>query len=316
MAIAESLLSWSQPGDIFSVLLIVGGEVVQLALATNAGRLFTPVAFSFGWVAYAISAVVSAIGDNRLVSCAPEVSLKVINLRSGYHRANKSWLLGRLLRTYSFWMPREVAAIVESRTGDEETGRSRTVTSAPPAALCVTVYRWADAAVPGRPGRDRLWWSGFLVSALQLAVAAIPWGLYGDWTVFLGTMGGTLLAYATASLPQWRLEKWHARRVRKDVALTLGNGSQHVVIILGADKGLDLEDLASGRTPNLTSTRVLTFILAGFWLMLLISCTGIRTNTWYLLAVGILGMVHNLVVAGLPRFPGVARPAHRVRQDC
>ncbi len=39
---------WKNPGDVFSVLLILGGDVVGRALAQLAGSAVTPVAFSFG----------------------------------------------------------------------------------------------------------------------------------------------------------------------------------------------------------------------------------------------------------------------------
>lgn len=44
----EFLTQWTQPGDVFSVLLILGGDVVARALAQLAGGWLTPVAFSFG----------------------------------------------------------------------------------------------------------------------------------------------------------------------------------------------------------------------------------------------------------------------------
>lgn len=313
---------WIEPGDIFSVLLIVGGDVVQLALATLTGNHLTPVAFSFGWVAYAISAVVAALGENRLVRCPPEVSLKVINLKSGYDRPNQSWLLSRLVKTYDFWMPPEVKASLRCScvlSSDEEQGRAVASVSSSlssstagnfvldpcvaPIGLCVAVYKWVDGVEPGVPARDWVWWSGFLASTLQLGVSIIPWRQHGNWAVFITTAVGTVLAYISASLPQWRREKWHARRARKDVALTLGNGSQHVIVILGSDNGLDLESLASGKTPDTRTTRAFTSIMVVLWLALLITCTGIKTDTWYLLAVGGLGMMHNLVVAGMPRHP-------------
>lgn len=40
--------TWTQPADIFSVLLILGGDVVNRALAQLVGSRVTPVAFSFG----------------------------------------------------------------------------------------------------------------------------------------------------------------------------------------------------------------------------------------------------------------------------
>lgn len=39
---------WENPGDVFSVLLILGGDVVARALAQLTGSRITPVAFSFG----------------------------------------------------------------------------------------------------------------------------------------------------------------------------------------------------------------------------------------------------------------------------
>ncbi len=53
---------WRNPSDIFSILLLLGPETVQGAVAQLTGRRITPVAFSFGWVAYASRALLSAVG--------------------------------------------------------------------------------------------------------------------------------------------------------------------------------------------------------------------------------------------------------------
>ena len=53
---------WLNPGDILSILLLLGPEIVHGAVAQMAGRTITPVAFSFGWVAYAASALLNAVG--------------------------------------------------------------------------------------------------------------------------------------------------------------------------------------------------------------------------------------------------------------
>ncbi|PQE05712.1 hypothetical protein CJF31_00004433 [Rutstroemia sp. NJR-2017a BVV2] len=215
----QFLAQWKNPGDVFSVLLIVGGDVILLALACLTGRTLTPIAFSFGWVAYAVSAVVGAVGDNKLlVRCPPEISLKVVNLKNGYYRDNKSWLLGRFVKDYNSWMPDDVKdRMLHPRVrSDEENGQSST--SQDPAdanvtlglsnaALCIAVYKWVDDSKPGLPARDWAWWSGILVSLLQLGIAAIPWALHRNWGIFLATAAGTSLAYMSASLPQWRKEK-------------------------------------------------------------------------------------------------------------
>ncbi|PQE05713.1 hypothetical protein CJF31_00004432 [Rutstroemia sp. NJR-2017a BVV2] len=83
----------------------------------------------------------------------------------------------------------------------------------------------------------------------------------------------------------------------------MGNGNQHVIVILGADHGFDLEALAAGRAPDLQTTRIYTSALALLWLVFLVTCCGIKTDTWYLLAVGGSGMVQNLIVASVPRTP-------------
>jgi hypothetical protein len=49
---------WKNPGDVFSVLLILGGDVVARALAQLAGSPVTPVAFSFGASSSHMAAVV------------------------------------------------------------------------------------------------------------------------------------------------------------------------------------------------------------------------------------------------------------------
>lgn len=43
---------WSNPSDIFSILLLLGGDVVQRSIAQLCGHTFVPVSFSFGWVRY------------------------------------------------------------------------------------------------------------------------------------------------------------------------------------------------------------------------------------------------------------------------
>lgn len=47
----------------------------------------------------------------------------------------------------------------------------------------------------------------------------------------------------------------------------------------------------------------MTFLLTVLWFMLLLSSTGIQAHAWYLLAVGGIGMMQNLITAGAPRQP-------------
>ncbi|CAM6028782.1 unnamed protein product [Sphagnum balticum] len=97
----DSLLSsqWKNPADILSVLLLIGGDIIQKAIAQLSGDYLVPVAFSFGWVVYSFSTLMSIVGDGRLMP-VPDYPAKVINAGSGYSRENRSWILGRLLRDF------------------------------------------------------------------------------------------------------------------------------------------------------------------------------------------------------------------------
>lgn len=173
--------------------------------------------------------------------------------------------------------------------------------------LCVSVYK-ARAVNPGSPSFDLVYCTGFGTAALQLGIAAIPCGIHGDWGIMLVTVAGIILSFITGALPQWAIEKWSCRkRTEKTVILTRGNGSQHAIVIIGDGKGLDLEDLAAGQTnvdvSASNSTRIAVIVLAAFWILLLITAAGIQHHTWYLLAVGGIGILQNIFVAGWPRFP-------------
>ena len=72
-SISELRSQWTNPNDILSLLLLLGPDVIQRALAQLVGRHITPVAFSFGWAAYSISALFSSIGG------AYDISVNVCN---------------------------------------------------------------------------------------------------------------------------------------------------------------------------------------------------------------------------------------------
>lgn len=53
---------WRNPSDILSVLMLLGPDIVQKAIAQVSGRAIAPVAFSFGWVAYAAASLLRVFG--------------------------------------------------------------------------------------------------------------------------------------------------------------------------------------------------------------------------------------------------------------
>ena len=305
--------------------MIIGGDVVQKALAQTAGEWFTPTCFSFGWVTCSFSMLVGVLGDGRLLP-PPDVSAKVFNLESGYGRENRSWVVGRLLRDLE-------RSIDEQHT---EVGR-----------LKIRVFEAMPVErrkrfVP-RDAVEVLW---LLTTFFQLGVAAVPLGLYRDWSPLLITGSGIIAVLGTGILHQWNVEKLPVRRrTDKTVALTSGNGASKIIIIRGCSEGLDLEDLAAAPDPcesrswsspkfvatnalneqpsfNKDSfeaksgertwkglpvgawwTRAAIAALSVFWIVLLTTVAGIRAHTWYLVAVGGIGMVQNAFASAVRRDP-------------
>ncbi|KAH7303685.1 hypothetical protein B0I35DRAFT_497928 [Stachybotrys elegans] len=271
-----------RPRDVFTVLLLLGGNVIEKALAQLSGGRFTLVTFSFGWVVYSVSALVAAVGDNKLMPSSPDCAGKVINGRSGYIINNTSWILGRITRKKTTEVLH--AKWAELRALDHRAKRPAR------AGLIVTVCRPAPR-------------SGLLSAGLQFAISAIPLGLYGNWTILFVTAWGTILALISGSLPQWRKEKWACRTHSNDqYIVTRGNGSQHAIAILANRYGLNLEDLSAGQGNMDASTNFLTrlalLILCALWILLLLCAAGLQNDTWFLLAVGSVGILHNVFVAG------------------
>ncbi|TVY12646.1 hypothetical protein LARI1_G008836 [Lachnellula arida] len=282
----------------------------------------TPRGCLLGWVAYAVTAVVSAVGENKLLPIS-DSACKVINGHTGYVRDNSSWIIGRVVRDFEGWMDNgeqngpirtRLGEMIERRWEDDKKkaehnvpGSGKDIPKPAQAGLCVSVYK-AGEARPGYPGYDLVYYIGFVTAIVQLGIAAIPCSLFGDWAIFLVTVCGISLSFLTGGLSQWTKEKWACRRnSKKTVILTRGNGSQHAIVIIGDGKGLDLEDLAVGPTNLQVSasntTRVAVIILAIFWVLLLITAAGIKENTWFLLAIGGIGILQNIYVAGRMRFP-------------
>jgi hypothetical protein len=292
--------TWENPSDTMTILLIIGGDTVRQALAQLSGPYVVPVAFSFGWIGYSFDTLMSVVGNGRLMP-PPDYDAKLINSTNGFVRDNRSWVLGRLLRDFE-------------RPMEDDT------------ALRATVFEASNASEAGVPVNDRYWLGGVFVIIVQLVVAAIPCIREDDWSILLITSAGTVLALFTGALPQWRFEKWACRRnTNKTLCLTGGNGTRNVMVIIGSGVGLDLEDLAAAESPRLLRrnesrakhtlmdlplafriTQISCIALSVLWIVLLITVTGLKQNTWFLLLVGGLGMGQNVVVAGARRKPSAS----------
>ncbi|KIJ28479.1 hypothetical protein M422DRAFT_54610 [Sphaerobolus stellatus SS14] len=306
--------------------MIIGADVVQHALGQLAGGYLNPVCFSFGWVAYSFNTIGVAVGDNRLLPLSDSPSI-VINGKTGFVRENRSWVLGRLVRDFEYWMPKEVdkevnAVLEEVHKKDTEDARKSSDYNQEPvpkclcAGLCISVFRTSESMRPGIPIYDWVFYSGIVVSIIQLGVSVIPFILYSDFSTFMITGAGLILAMIHGALPQWKAEKWHCRRQKKTAILTTRNGAQHAIAIIGSDKhAFDLEDLASADVTGFMSTRIGSTILTILWFGLLVTVAGMKQNPWFLMAVGGIGMIQNIIVASASRRPG-AHGIHLEYERC
>lgn len=294
---------WVNPSDLMSLFLLIGSDVVQQAIAQLVGyrvRLpgmrkygipITPVAVSFGWVAYAFSNLVNVAGDMKLMPTNYQPSI-VVNCANGFQRGNRSWILNRLL------LDHEIKCEAQNRMDIDTKGVEYR-----PDAIRVDIFQLGPASVPEL---DWVWWLGWAVIILQLGVAIIPWVLYGDWGTLLVTLSGNVLVAFTCALPQWEEEKWPKNKVvsRESVfCLTRGNGHPYIMVFIAGPGSWNLERLATGYSSPRRETRWVSAILAICWTCLLVSLSGLKNNTLWYMGIGVIGMLHNIVAAGVTRNP-------------
>ncbi len=324
MVFSSLRTQFDHPSGIFLILMIVRGDVIQKAVAQLVGGPYciTPVALSFGWVSYTVSALFSAIGDGRMMPDVECASI-VMNADTGDKRVNKSWVLSRLLRdwekraTYDYSEPALVVAIFKVREEDRKqrdmTDRARRRVQ----DLEKNKKAKVDAGTmqAGVPELDLQWYTGILVIIAQLIIATIAGIVFKLWLTMTVTIVGTILCLAGGALPQLKQEKWSCRKMsegvpdggapkHKTIILTQGNGHRHVMIVHSSGRGLNLEDLATGRLVNRRSTLPCLLLLTVCWLVILLIVGGkFSENTWCLVAVGALGSAQNMFAAGHHRAP-------------
>ncbi|KAF2195114.1 hypothetical protein K469DRAFT_648722 [Zopfia rhizophila CBS 207.26] len=315
---------WMSPSNYaFTILLLLGGDVVSRALAQLAGGRITPVAFSFGWVSYATSAINSAIGEFKLMPGA-DTPCTIINTENGQSRGNGSWVLGRAMRDFEYWMGdpvKEKVKELKKSKWEYDKDQAKLKGKDPDkiefrahAGLVVSFWKFDPDKKKRlqKPGRDVLFWSGIVVIILQLGISAIPLGIYGNWGVFLVTASAILLCLLTGCQRQWYREKWACRQIepgkKRTYIMTRGNGAQHAIVIECDGCGLNLEDLCTGfnnlDSPSISKTTRLAMVGLGvLWVILLITSSALTDQSWFLITVGGIGMLQNMFVAGWSRKP-------------
>lgn len=307
---------WQNPNDILSILTIIGADIVRCAVAQLSGHpsYITPVAFSFGWVGYALSMVLDIMGEGRLMP-SPDCDCTFVNAKSQYFKQNRSWILGRLVRDHDKNMMK--AREHDRKTKEKErnsnvtqkgqTGRKTERPSTP--ALTVTFFETYSSNMTQKQGVPRLdwvYWTGIVVILIQLGIAVVPGAVDQDWTILTVAAIGTILALIGGALPKWREEKWNGRRLapngRSVVCLTRGNGYSDVMVIISeGTEQYRLEDIANARDTPVPGTLGIALILCIAQILLLLVVAGLNNHAWFLLAIGALGIVQNALAAGYPR---------------
>jgi hypothetical protein len=149
--VSQLRAQWSDPGDVLSLLLIIGGDIIQKALAQSTAGRVPPVCFSFGWVAYSFTTLVGVIGDGRLLP-PPDYPVKVFNLETAYMRENKNWILGRILRDNEAFMNKRGAlngaAFRISIYKAEDRSKKRRLFTSEIIWLAVTYSAWSCSDTP------------------------------------------------------------------------------------------------------------------------------------------------------------------------
>lgn len=174
--VLELSAQWASPSDISTVLMVIGGDVVQKALAQATGKWLSPVCFSFGWVSYTFMALVAVLGDGRLLP-APDHPVRVFNLTTG-NVHNRHWGLGRVVRDHERALARDMRYL---RSGND---------------IWIVVFE-ATASGPRSPNSLPWGWTHFFglsVMVVQAVIAAVPWFRSGDWGVFFVTAAATALS--------------------------------------------------------------------------------------------------------------------------
>jgi hypothetical protein len=228
------------------------------------------------------------------------------------------------MRDFEYWMGNPVKAKVKELKDrkwdfDKEQAKSKGKDPSkiePPAHAGLVISFWKfDPDKRDRlqkPGRDLLFWSGVVVCVLQLGISLIPLGTHGNWGVFLITACAIILCLLTGCQWQWRREKWACRQIepgkKRTYILTRGNGAQHAIVIECDGCGLNLEDLCTGfdnlDSPAISKTTRLGMVALGvLWVCLLITSSALTDQSWFLIAVGGIGMLQNMFVAGWSRRP-------------
>ncbi|KAH8586056.1 hypothetical protein B0O99DRAFT_645464 [Bisporella sp. PMI_857] len=273
---------WSNPGDVLSLLLLVGADIVKMAITQLVGYTISPLgrngptigiapaAFSFGWVAYGFANLLSAVGEKRLIPTADCPSI-LVNCANAFTRVYQSWALGRLLQDH------ETGHEVDSMNPLD--GRLSSISPKGKAeSIRIDIF---ELGVPSKPSLDLVWWLVWVTIVAQLYSSAPCHN------------GGRKMAGRTLDSDSV-------------TCLTRANGYLHIMVFIGRQGSWDFESLATATSIPYPENPAISLALALLWACLLISVASLKEHAWYLVGIGGMGMLQSIYAAGAPQNPSVS----------
>jgi hypothetical protein len=116
-----------------------------------------------------------------------------------------------MVRDYEYWMRSAVHSVTQSLIDarwkldqniaeKDLAGSGAQVPRPRQVGLVVSFWEPSNTIEVGKPGHDLLHWSGLITTILQLGIAAIPCGIWGDWSILVVTGGAMILCFGMGSL--------------------------------------------------------------------------------------------------------------------
>ena len=120
------------------------------------------------------------------------------------------------------------------------------------------------------------------------------------------TISGTAFALVTGALPQWKAKIWPACRLHRAKRPWHSHEEMDISTSwssLATKTRWDLEAISSARLKTRPETRWVFLALATFWTALLITVSGLKEYSWFLIGIGGLGTLQNIYVAAAAAKP-------------
>jgi hypothetical protein len=268
----------------------MGEPILSKALATcpmNADKTanLSVLCVGCGWLSWSLAAFSTALSGTSELLPKPEIDCRVMNLKSGHARANKSFLISRVLRD------------LESKYANRVSGLTIEILDASNPLQSVKAFPYTSA-----------------VCIIQMALLLVAFLRHDHGHVLLLFATAHALNFGISFMPAWTVQKFSARKdggKEATYALIRGNGHRHVFIVRNKHKDAwnleDLASMASARHDYVHSLEL--FILACaviiFSGVAVLSAMLSDHEALYFLASLAMGTVGNILVGVLSQEPAM-----------